>query len=234
MPGGEGCLPTVVRAWRQVAHASTPRTAHRTMSVWSAAATRRRVHSAPDHQKRHVAEHNRHGTARRWGPLGKTKALGGRVQLKGVMTLAELLVLLEPFEDKRAPSGVRPFRGVEACMALNHLHRLRADPHKDATQQAAAERQMTSFARMTVEDMEFMSPKNLAWALNAVKGLPGFESLFEAAAARLCQVPSPQWSIQSAALISNAYAHGSDGLGMKKDKGTPCRPHARLAPGCGI
>jgi hypothetical protein len=62
--------------------------------------------------------------------------------------------------------------------------------------------------------MQWLSPKNIAWALNALTGRPGYQVLFESAAARLCEVPSddPQWSIQSAALISNALSHGSDGI----------------------
>ena len=120
---------------------------------------------------------------------------------------------------------------------------------KDEAQQAAADRQMTlfarkvledmqwqspknidyysyyyygflyilylnSFARKVLEDMPWLSPKNIAWALNALTGRPGYDLLFESAAARLCEVPSddPQWSIQSAALISNALSHGSDGI----------------------
>jgi hypothetical protein len=140
-------------------------------------------------------------------------ALKGRAKLKDAKTLAHLLGLLEPFRDGRAPEGVKPFRGVEAAMALNHLHRLRRDPLKDAAQQEALERQVLSFARMVEADMDTLSPKNIAWALNALKGREGFQSLFEAAAARLCHLPSAQWSIQSAALISNAFAHGTDGRG---------------------
>lgn len=86
-------------------------------------------------------------------------------------------------------------------MALNHLHRLRSDPLKTAEQQEALERQMTSFARMVEGDVGMLSAKNIAWALNAVKGFPGYEALFDASASRLCEVPPPEWSIQSAALI---------------------------------
>jgi hypothetical protein len=73
---------------------------------------------------------------------------------------------------------------------------------------------LNSFARKVLEDMQWLSPKNIAWALNALTGRPGYQVLFESAAARLCEVPSddPQWSIQSAALISNALSHGSDGI----------------------
>jgi hypothetical protein len=62
----------------------------------------------------------------------------GRIILKDATTLAELLKLLEPFEDGKSVKlqpGVRAFRGIEAAMALNHLHRLRDDPLKDAAQQ---------------------------------------------------------------------------------------------------
>jgi hypothetical protein len=89
-------------------------------------------------------------------------------------------------------------------MALNHLHRLRSDPLKTAEQQEVLDRQMASFARMVEDDVGMLSAKNIAWALNAVKGLPGYEALFGASAARLCEVPPQEWSIQSAALIRHA------------------------------
>ena len=57
-------------------------------------------------------------------------SLCGRVKLKEAATLAQLVEMLKPYEGGRAPYGVKAFRGVEAAMALNHLHRLRQDPHK--------------------------------------------------------------------------------------------------------
>jgi hypothetical protein len=129
----------------------------------------------------------------------------GRIILKDATTLAQLLKLLEPFEDGKSVKGVRAFRGIEAAMALNHLHRLRDDPLKDAAQHEALLRQTRSFARKVEEDMDILSPKNIAWALNSLKGMENFDSVFEKAAKRLCQIPSSHWGVdkeyQSAALI---------------------------------
>ena len=132
----------------------------------------------------------------------------GRNILKDATTLAQLLKLLEPFEDGKSvksQSGFRAFRGIEAAMALNHLHRLRDDPLKDAAQHEALLRQTRSFARQVEEDMAILSPKNIAWALNSLKGMENFESVFEKAAQRLCQIPPSHWGVdkeyQSAALI---------------------------------
>lgn len=102
-------------------------------------------------------------------------------------------------------------------MALNHLHRLRSDPLKTAEQHDVSLRQMASFAKLVERDVGMLSAKNIAWALNAIKGMEGYDSLFDASAARLRDVPPAQWSIQSAALLVNAYAHGSDGLGKRGD-----------------
>jgi hypothetical protein len=57
-------------------------------------------------------------------------SMGGRAKLKDAATLAQLVEMLKPYEGGRAPKGLQAFRGVEAAMALNHLHRLRQDPHK--------------------------------------------------------------------------------------------------------
>lgn len=147
------------------------------------------------------------------------KFMEGRMKLKDATTLAQLVELLEPFEGGRSPPGVRAFRGVEAAMGLNHLHRLRHDPLKDDAQARALERQMRSFAQKFEEDVEMLSPKNIAWALNALKGMEGYKSVFEASAQRLCEIPpGGQWSIIGTTLICNAFAHGSDGLG-KHDGG---------------
>ena len=57
------------------------------------------------------------------------KASAQTPKLKDAATLAQLVEMLKPYEGGRAPKGVQAFRGVEAAMALNHLHRLRQDPH---------------------------------------------------------------------------------------------------------
>lgn len=169
------------------------------------------------HQHRSTAG-DQHNSKRHGGRTGGKNSMEGRMKLKDATKLAQLVELLEPFEGGRSPPGVRAFRGVEAAIALNHLHRLRDDPLKDDALTQALERQMRSFAQKFEEDMGMLSPKNIAWALNALKGMEGYASVFEASAQRLCEIPpGSQWRMQSAALISNAFVHGSDGLGKHEN-----------------
>jgi hypothetical protein len=53
---------------------------------------------------------------------------------------------------------------------------------------AAWNEQMRAFAKLAERDMHMLNGKNLAWALNAVKGCDGYAALFRSAAARLLQV----------------------------------------------
>ena len=119
-------------------------------------------HSSHAHPHSQSLPHSLEGQQRRETKWRDTKALqaGGQMKLKDATTLAQLLMLLQPFEGGRSPKGVRAFRGVEAAIALNHLHRLRADALKDAKQHEALLRQMASFAHKVEEDIAMLRHKN--------------------------------------------------------------------------
>mmetsp|Transcript_44838 Transcript_44838/g.141195 ORF Transcript_44838/g.141195 Transcript_44838/m.141195 type:complete len:505 (-) Transcript_44838:112-1626(-) len=150
---------------------------------------------------------------------GKPDEKPKRKLLKSFTTLKDLVQYLEPFSSGGAADGSLPFRGVEASMALNHLHRLRLDSKKDSELSEDFKRQIHQFAGMVMRDIGEIKGKNLSWTLNALKDVVGFESLFDAAADRLMALPVSHFeNLQSISLCCNAFAHSINSRKISPNK----------------
>ena len=157
-------VATIARRWAHTSEIEPHRSVGLVPYRHCMAAGRARFcsHSSHAHPHPQSPPHTLEGQQRQETKLRDKKALqaGGQMKLKDATTLAQLLMLLQPFEGGRSPKGVLAFRGVEAAIALNHLHRLRADALKDAEQHEALLRQMASFAHKVEEDIAMLRHEN--------------------------------------------------------------------------